>query len=184
MHWQKISQLINKDCPAPMSDLMFLNEPSKASKMLLVLLRLLKADILTNTFICVHTEKAHPKKKKPHTITITFGNNTKACIWVPQWTWGLATWLYWFLHKPQHRASIQFLSLNHWGPQGEHQRISAGNRAPRLQLCQATLPASGTWPTSGEEGGQGLEQVMLTAGDMWKLLVFFPSRLKLLLFSC
>ena len=50
-----------------MSDLMFLNEPSKASKMLLALLRLLKADILTNTFICVHTEKAHTKKKKnPH----------------------------------------------------------------------------------------------------------------------
>lgn len=28
-------------------------------------------------------------------------------------------WLYWFLHTPQHRASIQFLPLNHWGPQGD-----------------------------------------------------------------
>ena len=135
-----------------------LNEPSKASKMLLALLRLLKADILTryikhiyHIYMCSHRKNTY--KTHTHTLTITFGNNTKACIWVPQWTWGLATWLYWFLHKPQHRASIQFLSLNHWGPQGEHQRISAGNRAPRLQLRQATLPASGTQPTSGEEGG-------------------------------
>ena len=38
--------------------------------------------------MCSHRKNTYKKKEKNHTITITFGNNTKACIWVPQWTYG------------------------------------------------------------------------------------------------